>query len=872
MKKEIAIEWKAGPVSADIAVIHGKLQSAKIVRGKGRIQVKGEVQGEGPLRLECRIADAQLKAGAFSTRLTVTGKPHAFACFVRDIKRAHPIYIPTYGVIITESDDRRSYAEIEKEICGQGLMNKAQLIELAPEETYENACHGNRSQICPTWLGLGRDMRFFEVGYDPNIGFWGYVQPRYHTTLQNIPESADKPYNIGFVVGPGASCRYDITRHLEEGVLPILRSTQREENVHYHLTTFCTLENRPLSAQALRGSEWIACYQNTGSHMLSPEELEKHKDLFHDEMRARAEETVCVIRVEAANMARTPQYAWFKGGVCQGAQFKPTGYQSTTGFGLLESGRVFVINRLNGAPMPEEEMAILLQPGETAIFDILIPHQPLAHARAVKLAKLDFNAHLEACRRFWRAKLSAAASIQVPERAINERIQAGLLHCDIATLGKEPDGAVLATIGWYAPIGSESAPIIQFFDSMGWHHLAERALQFFLNRQREDGFMQNCGGYQLETGPALWTMGEHYRYTRDNAWVKRIRPNLLKACEFLLDWRKRNKKPELRGTCYGLLDGKVADPEDFFHSFMLNGLSYIGIQRVAEMLAAIDPKESRRLAREAREFKRDIREAFYAAMARSPVVPIGDGTWVSSVPPWAEYTGALALYAEGGKWFTHGAFCARDSLIGALYLTIAEVLDPHELGAEFLLKSHQALMTTRNAGLTQPYYCRHDYMHLKRGEVKAFLKTYYNQFSAIQDRETYTFWEHYYHVSQHKTHEEAWFLMQTRWMLWLEEGDILRLLSAIPRAWLADGQTIQLNQVASYFGPLTLKVESQLNQNRIVAHVACDSKRKPKTVLLRVPHPEGQKAIKVEGGVYDPAHETVRITPFKGKAVIAIHY
>jgi len=431
---------------------------------------------------------------------------------------------------------------------------------------------------------------------------------------------------------------------------------------------------------------------------------------------------------------------------------------------------------------------------------------------------------------------------------------------------------VLATIGWYGPIGSESAPIIQFFDSMGWHHLAERALQFFLNRQRDDGFIQNYGGYQLETGPALWTMGEHYRYTRDNAWVKRIRPNLLKACEFLLKWRERNKKPELRGKGYGLLDGKVGDPDDFFHSFMLNGLSYVGIQRVAEMLAKIDPQASRHLAREAREFKRDIRTAFYEALAQSPVVPIGDGTWVSSAPPWAEYPGALALYAEGGQWFTHGAFCVRDSLAGALYLVIAEVLDAAELGTEFLLKSHQALMTVRNAGLSQPYYCRHDYIHLKRGEVKAFLKTYYNQFSALQDRETYTFWEHYFHASQHKTHEEAWFLMQTRWMLWWEDGDVLRLLSGIPRAWLNDGQTIALDKVASYFGPVTLKIESQLARNRITAQVVCNTNRKPKTVLIRVPHPEGRKAVKVEGGVYDAEHETVRITPFKGKVNVTLYF
>ena len=61
-------------------------------------------------------------------------------------------------------------------------------------------------------------------------------------------------------------------------------------------------------------------------------------------------------------------------------------------------------------------------------------------------------------------------------------------------------------------------------------------------------------------------------------------------------------------------------------------------------------------------------------------------------------------------------------------------------------------------------------------------------------------------------------------------------------------------------------------RNRIVAHVECDGNRKPKTVLVRLPHPEGRKAKKVEGGVYDTEHETVRITPFKGKAALAVHF
>jgi hypothetical protein len=254
------------------------------------------------------------------------------------------------------------------------------------------------------------------------------------------------------------------------------------------------------------------------------------------------------------------------------------------------------------------------------------------------------------------------------------------------------------------------------------------------------------------------------------------------------------------------------------------------------------------------------------------VIPTGDGTWVPAPPPWADHPGALALHADGGEWFTHGAFGARDSLIGPLYLAIGECLEPFERETAFLLRAHQELFTVRNAGLSQPYYCRHDFIHLKRGEVKAFLKTYYNQFTALQDRQTYTFWEHYYGASQHKTHEEGWFLMQTRWMLWLEEGSALKLLPAVPRRWLGDGKKIELKRVATHFGPLDLQVTSHVAEGRIEARVSCPGERMPASVHLRLPHPEGREALAVEGGEYDPRTETVRVDEFSGEAQVRVRF
>ena len=130
-----------------------------------------------------------------------------------------------------------------------------------------------------------------------------------------------------------------------------------------------------------------------------------------------------------------------------------------------------------------------------------------------------------------------------------------------------------------------------------------------------------------------------------------------------------------------------------------------------------------------------------------------------------------------------------------------EVIDPDEPAAKRLLNYHTDNYYLRNAAFSQPYYSRHAWVELERGRVKPFLKTYYNTFAGLADRETYTFWEHYYHVSPHKTHEEGWFLMQTRWMLWMEKEDTLNLLPGIPRAWFEEGKRIELENIATYFGP-----------------------------------------------------------------------
>ncbi len=874
VEKKLAIEWQGGKPHGRISSSDGTVSELKAIAGEPTFRPGGEFTcpREGRCRIEFLARGTDIVSGTGSTLVTVQADPHSFSFFLRNVNGRFPIYIPLYGVMVLEAADTRSWDEITAANRKRGLRSDVQELQNTSEETFEDAARHTREIKCQTWLGLSRDFRVF--GLSERLD---WIEPRFHAYKISLPETNDKPFRYSFLMGRGYGPADRITRRLEDGALPILHGTLLDGDVQYKLTAFTTLERSVLRAENLRGTHYLVGegYGFTDNIVLpAPAGMrpwtDEMKQLFASvlpEEMDQKEETVLMMRIEMTNLGRTPRYGWFRNVVPAPAPGRT--YESKTGFGVAKSGRVFTISKLNGKPIPADEVALLLMPGEFATIDVSVPHRPITRQRAEQLSEMDFGRLQRECRDFWAAKLASGGQIQVPEKRIDEMIRAGLLHLDLILYGREPKGSIAASVGVYTPIGSESSPIIQFLDSMGWHDVARRSLMFFLDKQHPDGRMQNYGDYQIETAGALYTMGEHYRYTRDDNWVRQIEPKVLKSCDYILRWRQRNMREDLRGKGYGMMDGKVGDPQDQFHSFMFNSYHYVALKRVAEMLARVDPKESKRLGDEAQAFRKDIRTAFFDALAKSPVMPLGDGTWVSTAPPWAEYRGALALYADGGLWYTHGALNVRESVAGPLWLVAQEVLDPNETATEMLLNFHQELLMERSAAFSQPYYSQHQFIHLMRGEPEAFIDSYYNTLTPMADRETYSFFEHYM-GGPHKTHEEGQFLMQTRYMLYLERGDTLNLLAGVPRAYLKPGKRISLKNVATYFGPLSVEVEAKSDQ--ITAVVDCASDRRPSRIELRLPHPDRRVPIRVRGGTYDPKREIVTIAPFSGRAEVVAEF
>lgn len=875
---EISIEWKASPSDGNIDVKNAGLSALEITKGTGR--VSGNVfrfSSSGAGRIDFSLDSANLQLGSDPPVVTVGSPSASFSFFLRDVTTEHPIYLPAYGVVVLKAEDQRSYAAIEKEVSSRKLKTKIQHISDSPQESsFASVEHRVRDMSVPTWLGISRDIRIFQITEalsDLQPGEANIISPLLGSYPLTLTETENNPVNYLYTIGRGVGVEENISRRLEHGVLPILNSTLTDDDILYRSSSFVSLENAPLSVEAGIGTDYLIANSHSGGRMLT----ESQKELLakkQGEATASNEETVLYFRSEAINTGKVPRYAWFKAPRPGNAWYNGGEYvfDPVTGFSSYPSGAVFCISKLNDLPLKNEEIAVLLQPGEKVVFEFAMPHKPIPIDRAMALKEQHFQNRFEEAKGFWLAKLEDAARIRLPETRIEEMIQAGLLHLDLITFGKDPNETLGANIGGYSPIGTESSPIIQFYNSMGWGDVARRSVNFFLDKQHEDGFIQNFGGYMVETGAALWTMGEYFRYTADEDWARQAVPKLLKSADYLIDWRNRNKKDGLRGRGYGMIEGKVADPEDHFHQFMLNGYAYLGLSRVAEVLAAIGASDADRVAKEAAAWKADIRESFFNLMALSPVVPLGDGTWCPTAPPWTETIGLRALYLKPETFWSHGTFTVSDAMLGPLYLVFCEVLDADEPAAKILLDYHSELFYQGNAAFSQPYYSRHNWMQAKLGMTKPFLETYYSTFAATADRETYSFWEHLYRLTPHKTHEEAWFLMETRWMLYMEDGNALDLFKTIPRAWMADGEEILLDGVWSYFGPLRVEAKSNVGKGYIEATVESTGNRKPDTVRIRLPHPDYKKPTQVIGGTYDEKTESIIVADFDGKATVRLAY
>ncbi len=80
-----------------------------------------------------------------------------------------------------------------------------------------------------------------------------------------------------------------------------------------------------------------------------------------------------------------------------------------------------------------------------------------------------------------------------------------------------------------------------------------------------------------------------------------------------------------------------------------------------------------------------------------------------------------------------------------------------------------------------------------------------------------------------------------------EEGETLLIGQGVPRGWLKPGQSCGLENAATYFGRTSVRYQGE--EHRIVATLSGPMRNAPRTIRLRVRHPEERlpSAVTVNG-------------------------
>ncbi|MFZ1936471.1 MAG: hypothetical protein WCB27_19505 [Thermoguttaceae bacterium] len=409
---------------------------------------------------------------------------------------------------------------------------------------------------------------------------------------------------------------------------------------------------------------------------------------------------------------------------------------------------------------------------------------------------------------------------------------------------------------------------------------------------------QMDGIHAFGPGSIGWALTQHYWLTGDKKWLEAAAPRIKANAEWMLRQRQVIAKAAPGGGrlwCKGLQPGLQVTPdsgglwmqfyeaEAYYCSFVL---------RMAEVLRVIDPAGGAKLAADAAAYRKDLLAAVDRSIALSPVVPVRDGTY-HSVIPFACYVRGQGTGAWG--WQRDGS----GSHVGPLYwetvqtaaplISPAGLLSPTDVRVQgyFDVLEDRLLLENPYVGGRNWFEAGWQYqgglertsnMHLAADDVPVFLRSFLNCYAIdILPNDGYTFNEHAVHGPPDKIFEEAAFLERFRNLLVMEEGDSLWLARATPRAWLEAGKKISVSNAPTHFGTVSYEIVSAADQGTIAATIEMPSRNPPKTVLLRLRHPQALpiKSVTVNGEPwkdFEPAGEVLRLHDLSGSVKVEAAY
>jgi hypothetical protein len=754
----------------------------------------------------------------------------AFGVAVEDVLESNGVYVPHADLLVMPADSAAPLEEYREKLRGkQTILDE---VRSQPEQTFEQAwkaVHNPVQDLGPMMISLACDNRKFVVAREGGITF----EP-YEAVDQKVPTPNHYRCRIAPQFGDGPAAR--TTRHLDGEWLPAPVTVTEKQGVVYRQRT-CVI---PLSKRPIEGADpWL---------------YDRAACVSEFELKGKGADPAKAVLVLAFDAdVKSQRQALVKrvdGGLVIVDGDRLMAFVDTRGAGSLEADVSEGTVTFRGELKPD---------GKAASLDVTIPAWKVS-ADEYQQVRLNV-APLERLASYWREVMAPAASIELPDPFLASVIRASQVHCLLAARNENQGRQVAAWISAdrYGPLESEAQAVIRGMDMWGHDAYARRSLEFFIKRYTQEGFLTT--GYTIMgTGWHLWTLAEHFDRTQDQAWLKRIAPEVARVCQWIVDQCAKTRGTDAHGEPvpeHGLFPPAVAaDWNRYAYRFVQEGHFHEGLRQAGEMLAAIDHPKAESFVKAADRLREDTLRAYRWSQSRSPVLPLRNGTWVPAYPSMVFCLGRVEDIIPGEDG--NRSWC-YDVELGAHHLAVLGVLDPHGQETQWMAnhmedvwflhqgmgdypeqKNHADPYNLGGFSKVQPYYTRIAEIYALRDEVKPFLRSYFNTIPSQLSREILSFWEHFHNLGGwNKTHETSYFLVQSRLMLVMERGDVLWLAPLVPSKWLEDGKSIVVRDVPTRFGRCGYRIDSHLAEGYVEAQIDSPERDRPSSIVLRLRHPGG---------------------------------
>ncbi len=828
-----------------------------------------------PSKLDRTLIRLELPAGCFSVA-------------VEDVLATEGVYVKDFGVFVSRLKDGLTLEAYRRKHAGDKTI--LQRVREMPDQTFDGAMAALWRPIQnngPTMLSLAADNRKFIVQRSGEILF-----KTSEDRLRIVPRFGESQVQIGqgsagvattpssSLPGRNAQLQKTLTRHLDGPWLPIPVHELDDAGVKYRQRTCVVSLDEPDRQIA------FAC----------------EKPLFAAEFEVH----------NTTDQARRVDLAIGVTGIKGDSPLKP---DHVGGRVLFVAGEQLLawVEAVQGPLAMTTAPGVLsisgdLPAGAHCHLVLFVPGWGTAPGTTAEIAKSILptggskpGALADGLRgrveEYWTRMLAGAMQVNTPEPLLNDFIRSTQVRCLIAARS-ENDGALIApwiAANTYGPLDTEAQAVILGMDLMGHHEFARRSHDFFISSYNPDGMLAK--GYTLMgTGQHLWTLAEHVALTDDRDWANRIAPQIVRPCDWILRQLDKTKQNDSRGEKlpeWGLMPpGVLADWNRYAYYFYANAHLCAGIRGVAESLGRIQHPRAAGLATAAAEYRDSILRAWQWNQSRMPVVPLRDGTWV---PP---FPSSLYCYGPTRDFYQGVSSIGHDTEVGGNHLVplglieprgrdagwIADVLEDRLFLIDGIFKAYPAVENERdwfNRGgfaKLQPHYARTADLHALHDEVKPFIRTYFNTFPVLLNKENLTYWEHMNNGGAwDKTHESGWFLQMTRTMMVMERGNALWLAPFVTGNWLKDGMSVAVRNAPTHFGRVSYEIRSRAAEGTIEAMVEPPVRSKPASLILRLRHHEGRPMRRVtlngrDWTDFDPQAETISLPPDKRRITVTADY